>query len=212
MSECGVGAAIGALDSTEEQSCEASGYPAPGYEIRIVDPASGKDQPVGVPGEILVRGYTLMLGYYEKPEATAAAIDAEGWLHTGDMGLFRADGYLRFMGRYKDMLKIGGENVDPMEVEAYLMTHPAISLAAVVSYPDARLSEVGVAFIRREPGHALTEEDVVAHCRGRIASFKIPRHVVFVDDFPMTSSGKIQKVKLREDALRRWPSASEATR
>src|SRR3989441_6641179 len=123
MSECGVGVAIGSLASTEEQSCEASGYPAPGYEIRIVDPASGKDQPVGTPGEILVRGYTLMLGYYNKPEATAAAIDAEGWLHTGDMGLLRADGYLRFMGRYKDMLKIGGENVDPMEVEAYLMSH-----------------------------------------------------------------------------------------
>jgi acyl-CoA synthetase (AMP-forming)/AMP-acid ligase II len=92
-----------------------------------------------------------------------------------------------------------------MEVEAYLMTHPAISVAAVVSYPDARLNEVGVAFVRREPGHALTEDDVLAHCRGRIASFKIPRHVIFVDDFPMTSSGKIQKVKLRADALTRWP-------
>jgi fatty-acyl-CoA synthase len=205
MSEIGVGVAIGALDSTEEQSCEASGYPAPGYEIRIVDPETGRDQLAGTPGEILVRGYTLMRGYYEKPEATAAAIDADGWLHTGDMGLLRADGHLRFMGRYKDMLKIGGENVDPMEVEAFLMGHPAVSLAAVVSYPDARLSEVGVAFVRREPGHTLTEEDVLAHCRGRIASFKVPRHVVFVDDFPMTSSGKIQKVKLRDEALRRLP-------
>ena len=93
-----------------------------------------------------------MRGYYNKPEATAAAIDADGWMHTGDMGLLRADGHLRFMGRYKDMLKIGGENVDPMEVEAYLMRHPAINLAAVVSYPDARLSEVGVAFVRCEPG------------------------------------------------------------
>jgi fatty-acyl-CoA synthase len=116
------------------------------------------------------------------------------------------------MGRYKDMLKIGGENVDPMEVEAYLMSHPGINLAAVVSYPDARLSEVGVAFVRHEPGHALTEEEVLAHCRGRIASFKIPRHIVFVDDFPMTSSGKIQKVKLREEALRRWPPADGAAR
>jgi fatty-acyl-CoA synthase len=205
MSECWAGAAIGALDSTEEQSCEASGYPAPGYEIRVVDPETGRDRPSGTPGEILVRGYSVMRGYYNKPEATAAVLDADAWLHTGDMGVLRADGHLRFLGRYKDMLKIGGENVDPMVVEAYLMTHPAISLAAVVSYPDARLSEVGVAFIRCEPGHSLTEADVVAHCRGRIASFKIPRHVVFVDDFPMTSSGKIQKVKLREDALRRWP-------
>ena len=207
MSEFGVGAAIGSLDSTEDQSCEASGYPAPGYEIRVVDPASGCDRPVGEAGEILVRGYTLMRGYYDKPEATAAAIDAEGWMHTGDMGVLRADGHLRFVGRYKDMLKIGGENVDPMEVEAYLMSHPAINLAAVVSYPDPRLSEVGVAFVRREPGAAVTEADVIAHCRGRIASFKIPRHVHFVDEFPMTSSGKIQKVRLREEALRRRPSA-----
>jgi fatty-acyl-CoA synthase len=207
LSVFGVGAAMGALDSTEEQCCEASGALAPGYEIRVVDPETGRDQPVGTPGEILVRGYTLMRGYYDKPEATAAAIDADGWLHTGDMGLMRADGHLRFMGRYKDMLKIGGENVDPMEVEAYLMGHPGVNLAAVVSYPDARLSEVAVAFVRCEPGHALTEEDVLAHCRGRIASFKIPRAVHFVDDFPWTSSGKIQKVKLREEALRLRPPA-----
>jgi fatty-acyl-CoA synthase len=206
MSEFGVGVSIGALDSTEDQSCEASGYPAPGYEIRVVDPATGRDQPAGTPGEILVRGYTLMRGYYDKPEATAAAIDAEGWMHTGDMGVFRPDGHLRFMGRYKDMLKIGGENVDPMEVEAYLMSHPAIDLAAVVGYPDARLSEVAVAFVRARPGHALTEADVLAHCRGRIAGFKIPRHVFFVDDFPMTGSGKVRKVTLREDALRRRPA------
>jgi fatty-acyl-CoA synthase len=202
MSEFGVGVSIGALDSTEEQSCEASGYPAPGYEIRVVDPETGRDRPPGTPGEILVRGYTVTRGYYNKPEATAATIDADGFVHTGDMGLLRPDGHLRFIGRYKDMLKIGGENVDPMEVEAYLMTHPAVNLAAVVSCPDARLSEVGVAFVRREPGHALTEDDVLAHCRGRIASFKIPRAVIFVDEFPMTGSGKIQKVKLREEALR----------
>jgi fatty-acyl-CoA synthase len=202
MSEIGVGVAIGALDSTEEQSCEASGHPAPGYEVRIVDPATGCDQPVGEPGEIVVHGYSLTCGYHNEPEATAAAIDAEGWLHTGDMGLLRADGHLRFMGRYKDMLKIGSENVDPMKVEAFLMSHPGISVAAVVSYPDARLSEVGVAFVRREPGHAMSEDDVLAHCRGRIASFKIPRHVFFVDDFPMTSSGKIQKARLRDEARR----------
>ena len=144
----------------------------------------------------------VMQGYYNRPEATAAAIDENGWMHTGDMGLFRRDGHLRFMGRYKDMLKIGGENVDPMEVEAFLMAHPGVNLAAVVSYPDERLSEVAVAFVRREPGHAITEKDVLAHCRGRIASFKTPRRVLFLDDFPTTSSGKIQKVKLREAALR----------
>jgi len=207
MSEFGVGAALSALDSTEEQCTEASGFPAPGYEIRVVDPASGLDQPPGVPGEILVRSYMTMQGYYGKPAETAQALDREGWLHSGDMGIMRSDGHLRFMGRYKDMLKIGGENVDPMEVEAFLMSLTGVNLVAVVSYPDARLSEVGVAFVKREPGHALTDGDVLAQCKGRIASFKIPRHVIFVDDFPMTSSGKIQKVKLRDEALRRLPPA-----
>ena len=174
----------------------------------MVDPETGHDQPAATPGEILVRGYTLMRGYYDKPQATAAAIDADGWMHTGDMGLLRPDGHLRFIGRYKDMLKIGGENVDPMEVEAYLVGHPAIDLVAVVSYPDARLGEVGVAFVRCKPGASVTAADVIAYCRGRIASFKIPRHVLFVDDFPMTSSGKIQKVALREEALRRPPPPS----
>jgi len=204
MSEFGAGAALSALDSTEEQCTEASGYPAPGYEIRVIDPATGREQPTGVPGEILVRSYMTMQGYHGKPEETAKTVDDEGWVHTGDMGLIREDGHLRFMGRYKDMLKTGGENVDPMEVEAFLMSHPGIDLAAVVALPDARLSEIGVAFVRREPGHALAETDVLAHCKGRIASFKIPRHVVFVDDFPMTGSGKIQKARLREDALRRF--------
>jgi fatty-acyl-CoA synthase len=203
MSEVGAGVALSALDSSEEQCTEASGYPAPGYEIRIVDPVTGRDQTVGEPGEILVRGYTVMQGYYRKPEATAQAVDPEGWLHTGDMGLMRPDGHLRFMGRYKDMLKIGGENVDPLEVEAYLATHPAINAAAVVGAPDARLSEVAVAFVRPEPGQKLTEAEVVAYCRGRIASYKVPRHVFLVDDFPMTGSGKVQKVKLREEASRR---------
>jgi fatty-acyl-CoA synthase len=205
MSEIGAGAALSALDSTEEQCAEASGYPAPGYEIRIVDPETGREQPVGTPGEILVRSYMLMQGYYRKPEQTAKAIDPDAWMRTGDMGLIRPDGHLRFMGRYKDMLKIGGENVDPMEVEAYLMTHPAINLAAVVGLPDARLSEVAVAFIRLEPGQTVTEPEVIEYCRGKIASYKIPRHVLFVDDFPWTGSGKIQKVKLREEASRRFP-------
>jgi len=207
MSEFGVGAALSALDSTEEQCTEASGFPAPGYEIRVVDPESGRDQPPRVPGEILVRSYMTMQGYYGKPAETAQALDRDGWLHSGDMGVMREDGHLRFMGRYKDMLKVGGENVDPMEVEAFLMSLAGINLAAVVSFPDARLSEVGVAFVRREPGTPLTDAEVLAQCKGRIASFKIPRHVIFVDDFPMTSSGKIQKVKLREEALKRLPPA-----
>jgi fatty-acyl-CoA synthase len=203
MSEFGVGASLSALDSTEEQCTEASGFPAPGYEIKVIEPQTGLEQPSETPGEILVRSYMTMRGYYGKPAETAQALDRDGWVHTGDMGVIRGDGHLRFMGRYKDMLKIGGENVDPMEVEAFLMGHTSINLAAIVSFPDSRLAEVGVAFVKREPGRALSEADVLSHCKGRIASFKIPRHVIFVDDFPMTSSGKIQKVKLREEALRR---------
>jgi fatty-acyl-CoA synthase len=207
MSEVGIGVTFSFLDSTEEQCVEANGYPGSGYEVRIVDPETGADQPVSVPGEILVRGYAVTRGYYKKPEETARAIDPDGWFHTGDMAVWRPDGHMRFMGRYKDMLKIGGENVDPMEVEAFLMGHPAIEVAAVVGLPDARLSEVAVAFVQLAAGCALDERQVVEHCRGRVASFKIPRHVAFVDGFPMTSTGKIQKVKLREHARTAWPAA-----
>jgi fatty-acyl-CoA synthase len=207
MSEVGIGVTFSFLDSTEEQCVEANGYPGSGYEVRIVDPETGADQPVSVPGEILVRGYAVTRGYYGKPEETARAIDAEGWFHTGDMGVWRPDGHMRFMGRYKDMLKIGGENVDPMEVEAFLMSHPAVEVAAVVGLPDPRLSEVAVAFVQLAAGAVLDERQVVEHCRSRVASFKIPRHVAFVDGFPMTSTGKIQKVKLRERALEAWGSA-----
>src|SRR5262245_33162339 len=135
MSELGAGVTLSALDSSEEQCTEASGYPAPGYEIKIVEPTTGDEQPPGTPGEILVRGYMVMQAYYRKAEETAKTIDPAGWLHTGDMGLVRPDGHLRFMGRYKDMLKIGGENVDPLEIEAYLASHPAIAAAAVVGLP-----------------------------------------------------------------------------
>ena len=204
MSEVGIGVTFSFLDSTEEQCVEANGYPGAGYEVRIVDPDTGADQPVSVPGEILVRGYIVTRGYYKRPEETARAIDKDGWFHTGDMGVMRPDGHMRFLGRYKDMLKIGGENVDPMEVEAFLMSHPAIDVAAVVGLPDARLSEVAVAFVRLAPGCALAERDLIEHCRGRVASFKIPRHVMVVDEFPMTSTGKIQKIKLRERARAAW--------
>jgi fatty-acyl-CoA synthase len=208
MSEVGIGVTFSFLDSTEEQCVEANGYPGAGYEVRIIDPETGHDQPVSVPGEILVRGYIVTQGYYKRPEETAKAIDKDGWFHTGDMGLIRPDGHMRFLGRYKDMLKIGGENVDPMEVEAFLMSHPAINVAAVVGLPDARLSEVAVAFVKLAPGCTLAERDLIEHCRGRVATFKIPRHVMFVDEFPMTSSGKIQKIKLRERARNEWRDAS----
>ena len=226
------------LDSSEEQRCETSGYPCDGFEIRIADPESGAELPAGAPGEIQLRGYNLMQGYYRKPEETAAAIDADGWLRSGDLGYLREDGYLRFLGRTKDMLKVGGENVDPVEVEQLLLAHPGVREAAVVAYPDDRLTEVGVAFVVASgeggaepdaddgPGakgesadenadadtdaaakrHARREalaRELLDFGRGRVASFKLPRHVLFVPELPMTSSGKVRKAELRELALTR---------
>jgi fatty-acyl-CoA synthase len=213
MTECYVGACLGFPGADNaSQRVESSGYPAPGYEIRVVDPESGAEQPPGMPGEIRVRGYGIMEGYYDKPEETAKAIDPQGWLHTGDMGLMREDGYLRFIGRYKDMLKVGGENVDPMEVEGFLLEHPAVHQVAVVGYPDARLGEVGVAFVQPRGAARPAAEELIAWCKGRIASFKVPRHVLYVEGFPMTSSGKIQKAKLREQALQQLGRTAPAAR
>ena len=210
MTECYVGVSLSFPTSNLSQRIESSGYPAPGYEIRVVDPETGRDRPADVQGEIWVRGYGVMEEYYEQPEETAKAIDSEGWLHTGDTGILRQDGYLRFLGRYKDMLKVGGENVDPMEVEGFLLEHPAIRQVAVVGYPDARLSEVPVAFVEPTASSSLTPEEVIAHCKGRIAGFKVPRHVLLVKEFPMTATGKIQKVVLREQALQQIPQTPRA--
>ena len=203
MTEVGATISLSFLDSTEEQACEASGAPCEGFEVRVIDPDTGRDQPRGTPGEVVVRTRYLMQGYYRDPEATARAVDAQGWFHTGDAGILRPDGHLRFVSRYTDMIKVGGENVDPTEVESYLGTYPGVSQAAVVSYPDARLGEIGVAFIQVAPGASVAADRLIAFCRGRIASFKIPRHVFVVDELPMTSSGKVQKARLRDEARER---------
>ena len=203
MTEVGATISLSFLDSTEEQACEASGAPCEGFEVRVIDPDTGRDQPRGTPGEVVVRTRYLMQGYYRDPESTARAVDADGWFHTGDAGILRPDGHLRFVGRYKDMIKVGGENVDPTEVESYLNGYPGVSQAAVVSYPDARLGEMVVAFIQVTSGARVAPEGVIAFCRGRIASFKIPRHVFVVDELPMTSSGKVQKARLRDTARER---------
>jgi fatty-acyl-CoA synthase len=185
---------------TREQRVHTSGYPMNDYEFRVVDPATGREQPVDVPGELLVRGYAVMNGYWDKPAATREALDAEGWLHSGDMARIREDGHVVFMGRYKDMLKVGGENVSPAEVEAYLRGMPEVRDAAVVACTDPRLVEVPVAFVILEQDRQVPGDALVARMKGKVASYKIPRHVIFVDAFPMTSSGKIRKVELRAQA------------
>ena len=203
MTEVGVGATRTFLDAPEDDRCVESGHALPGYEFKVIDPETGETLPSSTVGELLVRGYALMQGYYKRPEATAEAIDDDGWFHTGDVATMRDDGSIRFMGRYKDMLKVGGENVDPTEVEAFLLEHPAVNKVQVIGVPDERLTEVACACVVVEPGQAITDADLDGFCRGKMASFKIPRHLVVMDDYPMTSSGKVQKYLLRQMAAER---------
>ena len=142
-----------------------------------------------------------MQGYYKKPEETAKTIDQAGWLHNGDLTTQREDGSIRFLGRIKDLLKVGGENVDPAEVELFLSAHPAVGQIQIVGVPDKRLSEVACACVIPKPGHAVEQDDLAAFCEGKLARFKIPQHMVTMDEFPMTASGKPQKVKLRALAI-----------
>ena len=198
MTEVGVAASMSFLDSTEEDRCLGSGYPLPGYEFKVVDPESGADLPPMEMGELYVRTYAMMQGYYNKPEETNQAIDHEGWLRTGDVATIREDGFVRFMGRYKEQLKVGGENVDPVEVEALLLGHPAVAEAQVVGVPDERLSEVACACIVPMDGQEVSAGGLMYYCHGKLASFKLPRYVLFMEGYPMTPSGKVQKFKLRE--------------
>ena len=198
MTEVGVCASMSFLDSSEDDRCLGSGYPLPGHEFKVIDPETGARLPPGNMGELCVRSYAMMLGYYKKPEETAKAIDPEGWLHTGDVATIREDGYVRFVGRYKELLKVGGENVDPIEVEALLLSHPAVSGVQVIGLPDERLSEVACACVVLKEGHEVSSGELIEYCRGKLASFKLPRHVLFMQEYPMTPSGKVQKFKLRD--------------
>ena len=184
-------------DSTVEQRCEASGAAQAGVEMRTANPETGLLCAPGVMGEIQLRCACQLSEYYRMPDETAKAITADGWFRTGDAGIIRPDGHLRFLSRYKDILKVGGENVSPAEIESILLSVPGVAQAAVVGAPDERLHEVAVAFVVRQPGSALDEGGLVAHCKGKIASFKVPRRVIFLDSLPMTATGKVQKEKLR---------------
>jgi len=175
------------------------GVPWAGFAVRTVD-ATGADVPVGEPGEVIVRGETVMRGYLDDPDATAAAIDADGYLHTGDLGAFDADGYLRIVGRIKDMFIVGGFNAYPAEIENLLLRHPAVSQAAVIGIPDERLGEVGMAFLVLEPGAAVTGDAIIEWSRTEMANFKVPRQVAFVAELPINATGKVVKDELRQRA------------
>jgi acyl-CoA synthetase (AMP-forming)/AMP-acid ligase II len=172
------------------------GVPWTGFEVRTVSEA-GADTAPDEPGEVVVRGETVMRGYLDDPEATAAAIDADGWLHTGDLGTFDADGYLRIVGRIKDMFIVGGFNAYPAEIENLLLRHPLIAQAAVIGVPDERLGEVGMAFLVLDPSASVTAAEIIEWSRTQMANFKAPRFVEFVDALPVNATGKVVKDELR---------------
>jgi fatty-acyl-CoA synthase len=173
----------------------------PHVELKVVDPASGAIVARGAPGELCTRGYSVMLGYWNNEEATRGAIDAARWMHTGDLAVMDDDGYLNIVGRIKDMIIRGGENVYPREVEEFLYTHPKVQDVQVIGVPDAKYGEEIMAWVRLRDGEAATIEEIRDFCRGRIAHYKVPRYVKFVDAFPMTVTGKVQKFLMREQSV-----------
>jgi len=173
----------------------------PHVEVKVVDPATGVVVPRGTPGELCTRGYSVMLGYWEDPQKTAEAIDDDGWMHTGDLAEMDADGYLSITGRIKDMVIRGGENIYPREVEEFLHTHADVVDAQVIGVPDERYGEELMAWLRVRPGATIDVDAVRAFCTGRLAHYKIPRYVYVVEEFPMTVTGKVRKVEMREAAI-----------
>jgi fatty-acyl-CoA synthase len=189
------------VDDPVELRVSTVGRPIPGVEVRIVDPATGVSLPEGEQGELQARGHNVMLGYYQMPDATAEAIPDGEWLRTGDLAVMGADGYVRITGRIKDMIIRGGENVYPREIEEFLYRHPAVETAQVVGVPDERFGEEVLAWVRLRKGVEISAEELRTYCRERLAYFKVPRYVKFVDEYPLTVTGKVKKFRMREMAI-----------
>jgi fatty-acyl-CoA synthase len=189
------------LDDPIEKRVSTVGRVHPHVEVKIIDAETGRIVPHGTPGELCTRGYSVMLGYWDNEAATREAIDAAGWMHTGDLATMDAEGYVNIVGRIKDMIIRGGENVYPREVEEYLLTHPDIVDAQVIGVPSERYGEEVMAWVRVRPGAELTAEVLGLFCKGRISTYKIPAYWRFVDSFPMTVTGKVQKFRMREMAI-----------
>jgi fatty-acyl-CoA synthase len=187
-----------ATDDPLDKRVSTVGRVHPHVEVKVVDPETGLAVPRGNKGELCTRGYLVMLGYWNNEAATRAAIDTARWMHTGDLATLDADGYLNIVGRIKDMIIRGGENIYPRELEEFLYGHPAVSDVQVIGVPSEKYGEEVMAWVKLKPGAQASSEDLEAHCRGRIATFKIPRYWKFVESFPMTVTGKIQKYKMRE--------------
>jgi len=190
-----------AVDDALEARVGTIGTIHPHLECKIVEPQTGAIVARGTPGELCARGYAVMLGYWNDPDATARAIDAARWMHTGDLAVMREDGYVNIVGRLKDMIIRGGENIYPREIEEFLHTHPKISEVQVIGVPDAKYGEEVCAWIRLREGQSATTDEIRAYCGGQIATYKIPRYVRFTTEFPMTVTGKIQKFRMREQMI-----------
>jgi fatty-acyl-CoA synthase len=188
-------------DDDMERRVSTVGRVHPHVEVKIVDPETGLAVPRGVTGEMCTRGYSVMLGYWDAPEQTAGVIDQARWMHTGDLAVMDEAGYLNIVGRIKDMIIRGGENVYPREIEEFLYGHPAIEDVQVIGVPDLRYGEEICAWVRLRPGEALTEDELREYCQGQIAHYKIPRYLRYTSEFPMTVTGKIQKFKMRETSI-----------
>jgi len=199
MTESSPGITMTPRDSSIAQRTQTVGPVLPELEVKIVDPATGAERATGERGELCCRGYNVMTGYYSNPEATRAAIDADGWLHTGDEASMDPDGYFRITGRIKDLIIRGGENIAPKEIEDRLREHPAVADAYVYGVPDSFFGEAVAVAVRTKSGAQPSPEELTAWCASTLAKFKVPRYVRFVSEFPMTASGKIQKYKLREE-------------
>jgi fatty-acyl-CoA synthase len=189
-------------DDSVELRTQTVGRVLPEQEVRIIDPATGDECAPGQPGELCSRGYNVMKGYYQDPGATAGAIDVDGWLHTGDQAAMDQAGYVRITGRIKELIIRGGENIAPKEIEDLLRRHEKVADIYVYGIPDEKYGEDVAAAVRLKPGETATADEMRQFCDGRIARFKIPRQFRFVESFPMTASGKVQKFKLREMHLK----------
>ena len=187
-------------DSLHHQTATV-GRAHPHVEIRVADPETGATLPRGTPGEFCTRGYSVMTGYWNDPDRTAEAIDADGWMHTGDLAVMADDGYVEIVGRIKDLVIRGGENIYPREIEEFLFTHPEILEVQAIGIPDDRYGEELMVWVKTVPGSSFDAEQVREFCRGRIAHFKVPRYVRFVEEFPMTITGKVRKVEMREISI-----------
>jgi fatty-acyl-CoA synthase/long-chain acyl-CoA synthetase len=195
------GGTSGSITDPWEKRRVSAGRLITGTEIRVVNPETGQEVPTGEVGEVCIRGWNRMIAYFHDEQRTQEAIDADGWLHMGDLGRFDEDGYFYYVGRLKDMIRVGGENTSAEEVEALLLEHPEIHQTAVIGVPDDRMGEVVLAIVERTAGSSLTAEEIVAHCKARAANFRVPRHVRFVSDWPLTGSGKLAKQTLRDTYL-----------